>query len=351
MVGGGFFAPMTGGDVSADKAMLFPRRNNVIRQVVVPGGLSTWPPWSGPPIPASVGVAVPDSDGAVGIYVVVGELQRAGTIARTVAILDPAVLEVRLQLSDVVVGLGGLWVGLRVGPAGEPRAVVEEHVVVRGDLCPVDGYGVNGGGGVEGVHPADGGVTLGSVVAVTLVSRSWRHVPPPGVSSQLDGVVVGPGAQRAVPVIHPGAVGDLRLGPGQAGVGGDALGSVMVRDGLGGLQHCPLVVVCPPSRLCEDGLSLMVQVGWGVSGRLTRRERAVGQSFAPVGGRGAFIQPVVGNLTESGSRQLTVHGAHGGGRGRVLPFDGVCGRLHGLDGLPGLFNKVSRGGGNSGTGF
>ncbi|TNN76661.1 hypothetical protein EYF80_013113 [Liparis tanakae] len=94
---------VTGGHVPAHKAVLFPRRENMASEVVVPGRLPARSSGSGPGISTAVDVA--DSDGAVRVDVVERRLQRARTRVGAVAILDPAVLEVRLQLGDVVVGL------------------------------------------------------------------------------------------------------------------------------------------------------------------------------------------------------------------------------------------------------
>lgn len=52
------------------------------------------------------------------------------------------------------------------------------------------------------MHSADGGIAVGSVMAVTLMPRPWRHVHTAGVSSGLYRVVVRPGAQSTVSVVY-----------------------------------------------------------------------------------------------------------------------------------------------------
>lgn len=75
-------------------------------EVVVSSCLSSRSASAGSRISASKRVDVPDSDGAVRVDVVKRRLQRARTRGvRTVAILNPSILKVRLQLGDVVVGL------------------------------------------------------------------------------------------------------------------------------------------------------------------------------------------------------------------------------------------------------
>lgn len=90
--------------------------------------------------------------------------------------------------------MGGLLRGLLVGFARIHGSMVEENIIIWRNFSPVDRHGANSGGNVEGVHSADGGIALGSVVAVTLMPRPRGHVHTAGVSSGLHGVVVGPGA-------------------------------------------------------------------------------------------------------------------------------------------------------------
>lgn len=83
---------------------------------------------------------------------------------------------------------------LLVGFALVDRSVVEENVVVGRDLGSLDGHGADSGGDVERVDSADGGVTMGLVVTVTLRPWGCTHVHTAGVPSGFDGVVIGPGA-------------------------------------------------------------------------------------------------------------------------------------------------------------
>lgn len=108
-------------------------------EVVVSGRLSTRSTSNSSWISAK-GVKVPHSDGAVGVNVIERRLQRARARIRTVSVLNPSVLKVRLQLGDVVVSLGGLRRGLLVGFTLVHRPVVEEHLVIWRNLSPLDGH-------------------------------------------------------------------------------------------------------------------------------------------------------------------------------------------------------------------
>lgn len=110
-------------------------------EVVVPGCLSSRSSSSESRLSAAVGVT--DSDGCVRVDVVERRLQRARARVRAVAILNPSILKVRLQLCDVVVGLGGLLRGLRgllVGLALVHGSLAEEHFIIWRNFGPLDGH-------------------------------------------------------------------------------------------------------------------------------------------------------------------------------------------------------------------
>lgn len=76
----------------------------------------------------------PDPHGAVGVQVievpigrgVIRGSRRAGI--RTVAVMHPPVLKVRLQLSDVIVGVRLIWLVLVEGPRAEQRLIIWRHL-------------------------------------------------------------------------------------------------------------------------------------------------------------------------------------------------------------------------------
>lgn len=83
---------------------------------------------------------VADADGAVRVNVIVRRLQRTRIGVWTVAVLNPSIFKVRLQLSDMIVGLGLLLRGgLLVGFAGIHWPVVKEEAVIWRDFSPLDG--------------------------------------------------------------------------------------------------------------------------------------------------------------------------------------------------------------------
>lgn len=100
------------------------------------------------------------------------------------------------------------------------------------------------------MYSADGGIAMGSVMAITLMPWPRRYVNTAGISSGLYRVVVGPGAQSAVSVVYSGNVGYLRLRLGHKGkVWGDAVWPVVLWHRLQPQRDRPLVVVCSSWRL------------------------------------------------------------------------------------------------------
>lgn len=223
--------------------MLLSEREDVVSEVVVSARLPARPSHRSSRI-APKGMVGPHVDRPVRIHVIVRQIQGGGAGVGAVAILHPSILKVRLQLRDVVLGLRGLLVGFaRVnGP------VIQEHVVIRRNLRPLNGHRADGGGNVQRVDPANGGVAVGPVVAVTLIARGRVHAA--GVSAGLDRVVVGPGAEGAVAVVRARYIGDLRLRFRHKGeVGGDAIRPALVWHRLGAQRNRPLVVVSGSGRL------------------------------------------------------------------------------------------------------
>lgn len=98
------------------------------------------------------------------------------------------------------------------------------------------------------VDSANGGIAVGSVVAVALIARGRIGVA--GVSPGLYRVVVGPGPEGAVSVVCSCNIGDLRLRFRHKGeVGGDALWPALVWHRLWAQRNRPLVVVSRSGRL------------------------------------------------------------------------------------------------------
>lgn len=103
---------------------------------------------------------LPQPHCAVRVQVVKSTLTRSvtrnagGAGVRAVSVMNAAILKVRLQLSDVVVAMGLIWLVLEEGSRAIKGIVVGRHLGA-GDRNRSDG---GGGGHVQGMHPSDGGV-------------------------------------------------------------------------------------------------------------------------------------------------------------------------------------------------